>query len=446
MAKGTKSVRIGFKLNPIVEITVAGFKSISEEQKIQIRPLTILAGANSSGKSSMMQPLLLLKQTLEAPYDAGPIFLSGPNVNFTSADQLLSRIAKGQSLDSFQVGMRLSSEDGFLTRFRKEHKMGFRIERMDTLWAGGTSSFWPEMSETQIVDTGITKGKDFSEMVPEGYAPGHWEIMRDRCFLGPAWVAKERDGTGFFAGGRPGAVWENIIPRIIHLPGLRVIPGRTHPATAVGPTYRGTFEQYTASVVFQWKTERSDILPRLNADLNLLRLTGGVSASRLNDVQIEIHVGRLPDVPPTHPEDRVNVADVGVGVSQVLPVLVALHAATPSQLVYVEQPETHLHPRAQFALAQVLAAAANRGVCVVAETHSSMLLLGVQTLVADGTLARDKVKLHWFARDQLGRTTVRPGDLDEAGRFGDWPEDFDDVILGAQKEYLDASSKRLFAQ
>ena len=46
----------------ITKITVGGFKSIAQEQTIEIRPLTILAGANSSGKSSMMQPLLLLKQ------------------------------------------------------------------------------------------------------------------------------------------------------------------------------------------------------------------------------------------------------------------------------------------------------------------------------------------------------------------------------------------------
>ncbi len=53
-------------LPTISTISVAGFKSISTERTLQIRPLTILAGANSSGKSSMMQPLLLLKQTLEA--------------------------------------------------------------------------------------------------------------------------------------------------------------------------------------------------------------------------------------------------------------------------------------------------------------------------------------------------------------------------------------------
>lgn len=216
--------------------------------------------------------------------------------------------------------------------------------------------------------------------------------------------------------------------------------------TAVGPTYPGTFEKYTASLISQWATESDKILDELSDELKLLALTGGVSAVRPNDVQIELYVGRLPDVPSTRPEDRVNIADVGLGVSQTLPVLVALHAARPGQLVYIEQPEAHLHPRAQFALAQVLASAAKRGVRVVVETHSSILLLGVQTLVAEGKLDPDKVKLHWFERGTDGRTIVRPGDLDEAGRFGDWPEDFDDETLSVQKRYLDAASKRIFAQ
>src|SRR5436189_6182902 len=85
----------------ITRITVGGFKSISQEQSIEIRPLTILAGANSSGKSTIVQPLLLLKQTLEAPYDPGALLLNGPNVKFTSADQLLSRTNSGKVADTF---------------------------------------------------------------------------------------------------------------------------------------------------------------------------------------------------------------------------------------------------------------------------------------------------------------------------------------------------------
>jgi predicted ATPase len=142
----------------------------------------------------------------------------------------------------------------------------------------------------------------------------------------------------------------------------------------------------------------------------------------------------------------VNISDVGFGVPQCLPAVVALLAAKPGQLLYIEQPEIHLHPRAQFALAQLLAAAAERGVHVVVETHSSTLLLGVQALVAESRLAAELVKLHWFERKADGHTVVTSADLDEAGRFGDWPEDFADVALQTQKEYLDAAEKRLFAE
>jgi hypothetical protein len=305
----------------ITEIQVAGFKSVSDEQRVAIRPLTILAGANSSGKSSMMQPLLLLKQTLEAPYDAGALLLNGPNVKFTSAEQLLSRIGKGQSLDNFQVGMRLNTGDRFLTSFRKEHKLGFGIERMEISGAHGELTFWPEMTAAEIIQTGITKGRDFAEVAPPGHGQGQWEIVRDRCFIGPAWVAKGPGGTSFSASEHLAGEWEGIVPEVIHLPGLRGNPERTYPVTAVGPAYPGTFEKYTASVVSQWVVEGEDTLTELNADLKLLRLAGGVSAVPMNAVQIELQVGRFPDVPPTRPEDRVNIADVGFGVSQTLPVL-----------------------------------------------------------------------------------------------------------------------------
>jgi predicted ATPase len=123
---------------------------------------------------------------------------------------------------------------------------------------------------------------------------------------------------------------------------------------------------------------------------------------------------------------------------------VALRAARPGQLVYIEQPEIHLHPRAQVAMARLLVNAANRGVRVVAETHSSLLLLAVQTLVAEGVIDPGLVGLNWFLRNEKdGTTRIKTADLDEAGRFGDWPEDFDEVALEAENRYLSAAEDRL---
>ena len=95
----------------ISKIAVRGFKSIADEQQIELRPLTLLAGANSSGKSSLMQPVLLLKQTIEAPSDPGALLLDGPNVRFTSAEQLLSRITGKTEKADFAVRVELSKGD-----------------------------------------------------------------------------------------------------------------------------------------------------------------------------------------------------------------------------------------------------------------------------------------------------------------------------------------------
>ena len=99
------------RVKGITKIAVSGFKSIAEECEIDILPLTILAGTNSSGKSSIMQPLLMLKQTLEAPYDPGSLLLNGPNVKFTSADQFLSTLIDEERADRFQIRVETRESD-----------------------------------------------------------------------------------------------------------------------------------------------------------------------------------------------------------------------------------------------------------------------------------------------------------------------------------------------
>ena len=103
----------------------------------------------------------------------------------------------------------------------------------------------------------------------------------------------------------------------------------------------------------------------------------------------------------------------------------------------------HLHPNAQWVLAEALCQAANSGVTVVVETHSALLLLGIQAAVAKGKIPRDGVKLHWFQRAEDGVTKITSVDLDEDGSFGEWPQDLDDVWLDAQRQYLDAAERKL---
>jgi len=191
-------------------------------------------------------------------------------------------------------------------------------------------------------------------------------------------------------------------------------------------------------VIKHWQSTHDPRLHDLGIHLEKLGLTWKVDTNPIDATQVELRVGRLIHSKVGGAKDMVSIADVGFGVSQILPVLVALLTAEPGQMVYLEQPEIHLHPRAQTALAQILADAAKRGVRVVAETHSSLLLLAVQTLVAKGELSPDLIKLHWFQRGEDGITRVTSADLDEDGAFGDWPEDFAEVEMKAEDEYLNA--------
>ena len=420
----------------ITKIAVSGFKSLAEECAIDIRPLTILAGANSSGKSSIMQPLLMLKQTLEVPFDPGPLWLEGPNVQFTSATQFMPKSIGDKWAEHFQVQIQIDGVYSVRTKF-VQGQDGIELAEMtreiksETDQSLATSpkpfTLYPGMPSQEIKSLAETE----QELTLEDYDV----VRRSRCFL-ELTSQDGRRGVDF----TPDLAF-NVV-NSIHLPGLRGNPVRIYKLTSTGPRYPGTFENYVASIIHDWQNTEDDRLKTLINVLRRLGLTGQVGTEKIGDIGIEIKVGLFTHE-KTRETDMVSIADVGLGVSQVLPVLVALIIAEPGQLVYLEQPELHLHPRAQIALAQVLADAAKRGVRVVAETHSSLLLLAVQTLVAEGDLSPELVKLHWFTRADNGATKIDTADLDETGAYGDWPEDFDDVDLKAQSRYIKAAQSRL---
>ncbi|MCX7046105.1 MAG: AAA family ATPase [Candidatus Sumerlaeota bacterium] len=416
-----------------LSLSVRGFKSICTEQQLEIRPLTLLAGANSSGKSSMMQPLLLIKQTLEAPYDPGALLLDGPNVRFTSSNQLLSRLGNKIHVDTF--ALRIQGKDFNELVFSKSASKGFDIESMSFSARNAAVTLTPKMKRAEII-------KAFSSSYLPHEFKKYWkmEITRERCLLSflieglPA-----RNPLHYFTT----TDYLQLASHLLHLPGLRGNPERTYKTTAISDRFPGTFDAYTASVIDHWKSSKSEKMVQISDNLKFLELTCKVDVKRLDDTRVELYVGRTPQGKRNGASDMVSVADVGVGVSQTLPVLVALLAANPGQMVFLEQPEIHLHPRAQRRMAYILAEAAKRGVIVIAETHSSLLVREVQTMVAKGDIAPDLVKLNWFRRSEKdGGTEVIPADLDENGAFGDWPEDFDEVALESENDYLTAVEKR----
>jgi len=434
------------KIPAITALSVTGYKSIYNTRKIRIAPLTLLAGANSSGKSSFIQPLLLLKQTLEAPYDPGVLLLDGENVKITDIDQMLSNLGAGKKASEFSVRIELEDGSELISSYKKSKKTGLEIKAQEFIGneqKGQASCYLRlDMSRQEIEENNPDLKRVLLSLSSKNKSQKYQlDIMRNRCFLSVNFLDSTGGilSVGLFGG------HIRFIKKFIHLPGLRGNPERMYKTTAVEDVFPGRFENYVASIIYYWQINKdTEKLKELGTSLRTLGLTWTLQAKKKDDSRVEILVGRMTKAKKSGAKDLVSIADFGLGVSQILPVITALIVAEKNQTVYLEQPEIHLHPRAQAALALLLAKAAKRGVRVIVETHSSLLLRGVQTLIAKGELSPGDVALHWFSRNKDdGETEIVSAELDENGAFGDWPEDFDDVILDADGAYLDAVEKRM---
>lgn len=433
------------RLEAISKIAVGGFKSIVHKQEIELRPLTLLAGANSSGKSSIMQPLLLMKQTLESPSDPGTFRLDGPNVLFTRSEQLLSRIPGRTEGSDFFICLHLDENESLKVIYHRRKSGGFEIKQTIYKIHDVVIDFSPNMAPDEIKSNLSIEALKYLELESDSYKSTGLQVYQDRCFswLGIQIRIEDDPMPKKLEVFTPSRLFLDHIIRLIHLPGLRGNPARTYQRSGVGPDFPGTFESYVASIIAEWQKSKDKKLITMGEALAELGLTWKVSAEPLDDTKVELRVGRLPHSTRGGARDLVSIADVGFGVSQVLPVVVALVVAQPGQIVYLEQPEIHLHPNAQRRLAHLLKDAALRRCIIVAETHSALLLREIQTLVATGALPPEIVKLHWFERLESGETKITPTDLDKNGAFGSWPEDFDNVDLESQRAYLDAVESKL---
>ncbi|MHC4198978.1 MAG: AAA family ATPase [Planctomycetota bacterium] len=420
MAKKAKQSNLALS-----RIRVRGFKSIQDSGDVELRQLTILAGANSAGKSSPMEALLLLKQTLEERYDPGPLKLDGPIVEFDRFEDMVWSAPGGTADKELAIKLCHSDDEWIEDVFRRGRNGRIAISRC-TISDEGAKIATPEGAEFDGQGEEVEDGKRVWRRSKCWVIPyEQHESMKD--------TVGDSVRTATFM-----MLFEGALDGMVFVPSERGSRKRRYPASASGMKFPGLFHHYTAGILLDWKDRDDERLARLCDARNRMGLAWRVDASRGNDASVELRVNMRPKAGADGSGDMVNIVDAGRGVSQVLPAITAMFAAEPGRMVHIEEPEIHLHPRAQAAMAELIADAAKRGVQVIIETHSELILLGIQTLVAEGKLDPALVKLHWFERDDTGATRITPADLNENGAFGDWPEDFAKTNLDAQRAYLDA--------
>ncbi|ELB2755725.1 DUF3696 domain-containing protein [Vibrio alginolyticus] len=121
-----------------------------------------------------------------------------------------------------------------------------------------------------------------------------------------------------------------------------------------------------------------------------------------------------------------RAVNVGFGLSYVLPIVLALLVTKPDGLVIIENPEAHLHPRGQSYLGRLIALAAQAGVQVIVETHSDHIMNGIRLMPRLGKVQDKNLLFYQVINEGSGTTTVKKISVNSQGQFSEWPTGFFD--------------------
>jgi predicted ATPase len=410
-------------------LRLVNFKAWRDTGDLALKPVTMLLGTNSSGKSSLIQSLLLLKQTVQSPDRTVHLNLSGDEVNdlfnFGGFDDVLN-----QSADSPRQ---------FSIAFDFQRTDSVRIKEGTFECSYGKTSSGSVAVQSLKLQTDARRFQAmrrdkgaFSILVDDETQPlmkGR-ECAPERSIALSADVIARLDQDGPLVEDLSLAIRREL-ESISYLGPLRRKPERDYPWNKtkpgdVGSDGRAAIDALLASAL-QKGEEQNVVVDGVSKWLERMKVAEKLEVrqqGRSNRYELVIHRDGV----------ACNLRDVGIGVSQVLPVLVVAYFAPKGSTIILEEPEIHLHPLAQSVLAELfIEISQQRGVQFVVETHSEHLFRRMQTLVAGQKASTDDVALYFVERK--GKSAqLRTLQLDEFGRVSNWPEGFFGDALGETRE------------
>lgn len=430
-----------------MKIYIENYKSIVEKQYIEANGLSIISGTNSSGKSSFMQPLLIIKQTIENNTDGKSLIINGENVNLTEHNQLLPLGTKYKSF-SITIEEELGKTPECATStFKYTKKTGFTCIRSTQRINGKSVTLKPDM--TAIAIKRQTNKINANHELPKNIL----KILMDDKELTPFISQHEsslsinfkftENSSQFLDGGfyNPSKKITDFCRNMIHIPGIRSNPEREYKIESYTNVFQGQFDKYTASIIWEWTKNNDEKLKELIKAMSYLGIASNISAKKLNEAFVNVNISRFQK---SKDDDIVNLSDVGFGVSQLLPILVSLIISTEKNSIYIEQPELHLHPKAQLKLAKIVCDYSVKNKNIIIETHSAIFIKGIQTEVAKREKLKNLVSINWFKQERNGHSKIESIILDANGAYGDLPADFDTTELDADNKYIKAVENNLF--
>lgn len=423
------------------QLRIENFKAFADSGEVPLAPLTILIGKNNTGKSSVFHALLALKQAAEDRRPSPALVTSGQHIDLGSYRDIHHQGAEAEEPIRFTIGLDSQQNRRFATRFFEEDEskvagrsftlslaFKFNVERNHIVVSTSRISYGDK-----VVAEAVRAGRGYrAPMLPSKYLDHvKTDVVNFLPYLSAFPEAPPEDSSLMNKIVREYLRWQNAYQgwmRIFqasleHVSPLRkIIPrysGRGEaPGSWVGVGGAALLRElrseefvYGSRTLLQhldqWVSEEFEFLDELK--LQPLDKTRGILAL----------VGREPDVSET-----INVASMGAGISQLLPIIAAVVKTPPLGCLLVEQPEIHLHPAAQADVADLFIDGIRRGARqYIVETHSEHLLLRIRRRVAEEKLDPNNVSV-LFVEKRQGRATMRRIPVTPTGDVEEWPDGF----------------------
>ncbi|SET59648.1 AAA family ATPase [[Clostridium] polysaccharolyticum] len=348
------------------KLYLSNFKCF-QELELELENLTLLSGMNSMGKSTVIQALLLLRNSYENGFLNRGIFLNNDYTKIGLGKNLLNSMA-GRD-DPFQIG--IEDKQKFIWSIQYESDADFLKVQQSEKGAVGKMNLF---------------GRGFEFLSAERLGPRS-------SYQKSYFHVHEKEDMG------------------------------VHGEYAVHFLYENENMQLQNTAVLH-PFEKINML-RIQAEKWLSEISPGLKISfddyeRANLMGIQIRQTGGDIIYSYSPQN------VGFGISYILPVIVALLKAKEGDLVILENPEAHLHPKGQRKMGELITKAASGGVQVILETHSDHILNGIRLSVLNKEITPDKIRLYYFGRDENMKPVVENPVVNDDGRLNFWPDGFFD--------------------
>lgn len=451
----------------IKSFRLQNFKAFEDTGALELKGLNVLAGPNSGGKSSILQSLLLLKQTLDGPPEID-LNIDGRYLQFSRFNELtfgkpnLYRCSVGFSFDvdsSYPLEMfrfyfpdiAIPEEENVVS-VNSKIDLTFRYKRRNEAAAVVLDTFRVSSQAAGIEESqlhGVMRNNNYNVTIKGGGREWPEEFGRIKTvsgshFMPQVLVFEGQEDNSHVLHFPMNPIFtlpfrelqNDIKNNIKYLGPLRERPQRAYLHSGNPMTEIGDSGEYAAQILWLEKDSKVTYLPSLYEETREISLMAAVNDVFLNlgmpqpaNVKSEKSVMYqiLFQLGESKKSQAVTIADVGFGVSQLLPILVLGLRSDESSILLLEQPEIHLHPKLQANLADFLLTLAAQGRRIVVETHSDHLINRLRRRIAEDPSdeLRNKVNI-WFVQppeEGIG-ASIESLRVDSFGVIENWPPGF----------------------